>query len=168
MNSIFNQSSTVLAHMTDEELIDWLHSEGFVAMPPIVRALANRLEVACAERQLIEDELGNELDALEKAVRSFSEKFSDGLNELDDKLTSYVTDIENASRQLDALAVDARLLTDDGSPTPFYYVSNESPDDQVVVKRGTLDALQDRLDTIGKSLNELCIGDYFPDAPKFN
>lgn len=166
MNSIFNQSSTVLAHMTDEELIDWLHSEGFATMPPIVRALAERLESASAERQQFEDELGNELDALEKAVRSFSEKFSDGLNELDDKLTSYVTDIENASRQISALAVDARILTEDGKLVPFHDVSNESPDDQVVVKRGTLDALQDRLDTIGKSLNELCIGDYFPDAPE--
>ena len=166
MNSIFNQGSSVLAHMSDEELIDWLHSEGFVTMPPIVCALADRLEAACAERQQIEEDLGDEIDSLEKAARSFSEKFSDGLNELDDKLTSYVTDIENASRQISALAVDARILTEDGKLVPFYDVSNESPDDQVVVKRGTLDALQDRLDTIGKSLNELCIGDYFPDAPE--
>lgn len=168
MNSIFNQSSSVLAHMTDEELIDWLHSEGFATMPPIVRALAERLEEVCAERQQFEDELGNELDALEKAVRGFSEKFSDGLNKLNNKLTSYVTDIENASRQISALAVDARILTKDGKLVPFYDVSNESPDDRVVVKRETLDALQDRLDTIGKSLKELPIGDYFPDAPKFN
>lgn len=168
MNSIFNQSSSVLAHMTDEELIDWLHSEGFATMPPIVRALADRLEAACTERQQIEDELGDEIESLRKQMQAFVDESREGLNELDDKLTSYVTDIENASRQLDALAVDARLLTDDGSPTPFYYVSNESPDDQVVVKRGTLDALQDRLDTIGKSLKELPIGDYFPDAPKFN
>lgn len=166
MNSIFNQSSTVLAHMTDEELIDWLHSEGFVTMPPIVRALAERLETASAERQQFEDELGNELDALEKAVRSFSGKFSDGLNKLDDKLTSYVTDIENTSRRISALTVDARILTEDGKLVPFYDVSNESPDDQVVVKREALDALQDRLDTIGKSLNELPIGDYFPDIPE--
>lgn len=166
MNSIFNQGSSVLAHMSDEELIAWLHSEGFVAMPPIVRALADRLEASNAERQQIEEELGDEIDSLEKAARSFSEKFSDGLNELDDKLTSYVTDIENASRQISALAVDARILTEDGKLVPFYDVSNESPDDQVVVTRGTLDALQDRLDTIGKSLNELPIGDYFPDAPE--
>ena len=166
MNSIFNQSSSVLAHMSDEELIACLHSEGFVTMPPIVRALAERLETACTERQQIEDELGDEIESLRKQMRAFVDEFREGINELDDKLTSCVTDIENASRQLDALAMDARILTDDRIPTPFYDVSNESPDDQVVVKRGTLDALQDRLDTIGKSLNELCIGDYFPDAPE--
>lgn len=168
MNSIFNQSSSVLAHMSDEELIAWLHSEGFVTMPPIVRALAERLETACTERQQIEDELGDEIESLRKQMRAFVDEFREGLNELDDKLTSYVTDIENVSRQLDALAVDARILTEDGKLVPFYDVSNESPDDQVVVKRKALDALQDRLDTIGKSLNNLCIGDYFPDIPEID
>ena len=111
MNSIFNQGSTVLARMTDDELVSWLHSEGFAAMPPMVRT--EKVYPAASDLEL--SELG--------VLRDGEVICKEALNDLSEK-------------------------------------------ELFVIPQRQLDAIRAVLNAAGKSLNERCIGDYFPDIPE--
>lgn len=170
MNSIFNQSSSVLAHMTDDELVSWLHSEGFAAMPPIVRTLADRLETACAERQTLEEELGDEIESLEKKITSlgkevcaFSGEFKDGLNELDDELEAIAKKVNSAAGDLELSELG---VLRDGEVICKEALNDMTEKELAVIPQRQLDAIRAVLNAAGKSLNERCIGDYFPDIPE--
>ena len=159
MNSVFNLSSANLRQMTDEELLTWLHSEGLVNMPPIVRSLACRLEN-------IQDDLAaaqEEAEESEKALKKFDEAVTDALGQLDDKLGHFASDLEKVSSAI--LESEGKILLPNGELVDDLDLDEESPDDQIVIPRKELDAIRAQVDSISYAISNFEIGDLFPAPP---
>lgn len=158
MNSVFNLASYNFNQMTDDELLTWLHTEGLVNMPPIIRSLACRLEnvqddVAAAREET--EEITKKYEKLDKDV-------IDALNKLDDKLGQLASDLGKIS---DAILESQGKILLNGELIDDASLDEESPDDQIVVSRRQLDAIRAQIDSIGYAISNLETGDFFPDSP---
>lgn len=159
MNSVFNLASYNLNTMTDDELIAWLHSEGLVNMPPIIRSLACRLEdkqddVAAAQE---------ETKDLTDEVRRYGRGVTDALGQLDKELCGYASDLEKVSDTI--LESEGKILLPDGELVDDLDLDEESPDDQIVIPRKELDAIRAQVDSISYAISNFETGDLFPATP---
>ncbi len=160
MNSVFNLSSANLRQMTDEELLTWLHSEGLVNMPPIIRSLTCRLENMQEDLAAAQEEA----EESEKALKKFDEAVTDGLGQLDDKLGHFASDLEKVSSAIlesqgTILDVPGDLLIPDSE------LAEESPNDAIVIPRKELDAIRAQVDSLSYAISNFETGDLFPASP---
>lgn len=159
MNSVFNLSSANLRQMTDEELLTWLHSEGLVNMPPIIRSLTCRLENMQEDLAAAQEEA----EESEKALKKFDEAVTDGLGQLDDKLGHFASDLEKVSSAI--LESQGKILVEGDLLVDSDELDDECPDDQLVIPRKELDAIRAQVDKISYAISNLETGDFFPDRP---
>ena len=159
MNSVFNLASHTLRTMTDEELLTWLHSEGLVNMPPIIRSLTCRLENMQEDLAAAQEETKDAKEAL----RKFDEDVTEGLGDLEKELCGYASDLEKATDTI--LESEGKILLPDGTLIDDLDLDEDSPDDQIVVSRRQLDAIRARIDKIGYAISNLETGDFFPYRP---
>ena len=159
MNSVFNLASHNFNQLTDDELLSWLHSERLANMPPIIRALAERLEA-----------VQNDVAAAQEETQDVKEKFKkldtdtiEGLKKLDDKLGHFASDLEKVSSAI--LEAQGKILVEGDLLVDSDELDDECPDDQLVIPRKELDAIRARIDSIGHAISNLETGDFFPDRP---
>ena len=92
MNSVFNLSTNNLNFMTDAELVDYLHTEGFSTLPPIVKALTNRLE-ACLEARLEERlDVNQNVCRFVADVKNFNKKYKKAAARVSDVVSVHLPD----------------------------------------------------------------------------
>lgn len=159
MNSVFNLSSANLRQMTDEELLTWLHSEGLVNMPPIIRSLTCRLENMQEDLAAAQEETKD----LKDEVKDYNRGVTEGLGDLEKQLCGCASDLEKVSDAI--LESEGKILLPDGTLIDDLYLDEESPDDQIVISRRQLDAIRAQIDSVGYAISNLETGDYFPDRP---
>lgn len=80
-NSVFNASYHNLRFMDNEELLQWLQSEGLLRMPPVIQVLADRLE---------------DLIQAKEDVDYYEEQLADLSTDIPDRHVEDVTKLENA------------------------------------------------------------------------
>lgn len=160
MNSVFNLATHNLNQMTDDELLTWLHSEGLANMPPIIRSLAYRLEAVQNDVAYAEEETKEIKEKYEKLDKDTLE----GLNQLDDRLGRFASNLEKVSNAI--LEAQSTILLLDGTLIDHVADDEESPEDRMVVSRGQLDAFRKQIDSIGYALSNLETGDFFPARPQ--
>ena len=159
MNSVFNLASYNFNQLTDDELLSWLHSEGLVNMPPIIRSLACRLEnmqddLAAAQEEAVE---------VKEKFKKLDKDTTEGLNKLDDKLGHFASDLEKVSSAI--LESQGKILVEGDLLVDSDELDDECPDDQLVIPRKELDAIRDQVDKISHAISNLETGDFFPDRP---
>lgn len=159
MNSVFNLASHTLRTMTDEELLTWLHSEGLVNMPPIIRSSTRRLENMQEDLAAAQEETKD----LKDEVKDYNRGVTEGLGDLEKELCGYASDLEKVSDAI--LESEGKILLPDGTLIDDLDLDEESPDDQIVVSRRQLDAIRAQIDSVGYAISNLETGDYFPDRP---
>lgn len=159
MNSIFNLASHTLRMMSDEELLSWLHSEGLVNMPPIIRTLACRLEDVQDDVAAAQEETKD----LKDEVKNYDRNVTEGLGQIEKDLGGCASDLEKVSDAI--LEAQGKILLPDGKLIDDLDLDEESPDDQIVISRRQLDAFRAEIDSIGYAVSNLEIGDYFPASP---
>ena len=159
MNSVFNLASYNFNQLTDDELLDWLHTEGLANMPPIIRTLAERLEALQNDVTYAEEETKDVKEAFKKLDKDTIE----GLNKLDDKLGHFASDLEKVSSAI--LESQGKILVEGDLLVDSDELDDECPDDQLVIPRKELDAIRDQVDKISHAISNLETGDFFPDRP---
>ena len=166
MNSVFNLASHNFNQLTDDELLSWLHSERLANMPPIIRALAERLEAVQNDVEAVQ----NDVAAAQEETQDVKEKFKkldtdtiEGLKKLDDKLGHFASDLEKVSSAI--LEAQGKILVEGDLLVDSDELDDECPDDQLVIPRKELDAIRARIDSIGHAISNLETGDFFPDRP---
>lgn len=138
MNSIFNLSSSNLRFMSDEELLNWLHSEGLANMPPIIRDLVDRLEDAQAyveENEEWEKELEESESKLRKELEDFDAACDQYLDKVSADLDNFADRIDSALEELDGI----------------------EPEDLI--------ALREKLQSVCRDLVNYPLDDHFPETP---
>ena len=159
MNSVFNLASYNLNTMTDAELIAWLHTEGLVNMPPIIRTLAKRLEAVQNDVAYAREETYG----VKKKLKKFDKDTTEGLKKLDDKLGHFASDLEKVSSAI--LESQGKILVEGDLLVDSDELDDEYPDDQLVIPRKELDAIRAQVDKISHAISNLETGDFFPDRP---
>ena len=102
MNSIFNSSSNELKRMDADELVHWIHVEGFNRMPPIVRVLTERLE-KCLDELSEEDERRAESNKELKEGREELDSFLLKARTLASDLSGYVETLDKTPENREIL-----------------------------------------------------------------
>lgn len=154
MNSVFNLASHNLNYMDDEELLTWLRCEGLTNMPPIIRTLAQRLEALQSEILASRESVENS----DNALRTYDTGVDEGIDQLDDELGHFASDLEKVSDAI--LESGGKILLSDGT-----LIDEESPDDQIVISRRQLDAIRAQIDSIGYAISNLETREFFPASP---
>lgn len=159
MNSVFNLASYNFNQLTDDELLTWLHSEGLANMPPIIRALAERLEAVQQDVAYAQEETKD----LKDEVKDYDRGVTEGLGQLEKELCGYASDLEKVTDTI--LESEGKILLPDGKLIDDLDLDEESPDDQIVVSRRQLDSIRAQIDSIGYAISNLETGDFFPARP---
>ena len=159
MNSVFNLASHNLNYMDDEELLTWLRCEGLTNMPPIIRTLAQRLETLQSEILASRESVENS----DNALRTYDTDVDEGIDQLDDELGHFVSDLEKVSDAI--LESGGKILLSDGTLIDDLDLDEESPDDQIVISRRQLDAIRAQIDSIGYAISNLETREFFPASP---
>lgn len=159
MNSVFNLASYNFNQLTDDELLSWLHSEGLVNMPPIIRTLAERLEALQSEILASRESVENSNNAL----RTYDTGVDEGIDQLDDELGHFAADLEKVSSAI--LESQGKILVEGDLLVDSDELDDECPDDQLVIPRKELDAIRARIDSIGHAISNLETGEFFPASP---
>lgn len=159
MNSVFNLASHNFNQLTDDELLSWLHSEGLVNMPPIIRTLAERLEALQNDVAYAQEET----EEVKEKSKKLDKDTTEGLNKLDDKLGHFASDLEKVSSAI--LESQGKILVEGDLLVDSDELDDECPDDQLVIPRKELDAIRDQVDKISHAISNLETGDFFPDRP---
>lgn len=159
MNSVFNLASHNFNQLTDDELLSWLHSEGLANMPPIIRALAERLEALQSEILASRESVENS----DNALRTYDTGVDEGIDQLDDELGHFAADLEKVSSAI--LESQGKILVEGDLLVDSDELDDECPDDQLVIPRKELDAIRARIDSIGHAISNLETGEFFPASP---
>lgn len=159
MNSVFNLASYNFNQLTDDELLDWLHTEGLANMPPIIRTLAERLEAVQQDVAYAQEET----EEVKEALRKFDADVTEGLGDLEKELCGYASDLEKVTDTI--LESQGKILVEGDLLVDSDELDDECPDDQLVIPRKELDAIRARIDKIGYAISNLETGDFFPDRP---
>lgn len=159
MNSVFNLASYNFNQLTDDELLDWLHTEGLANMPPIIRTLAERLEAVQQDVAYAQEETKD----LKDEVKDYDRGVTEGLGQLEKELCGYASDLEKVTDTI--LESEGKILLPDGKLIDDLDLDEESPDDQIVVSRRQLDSIRAQIDSIGYAISNLETGDFFPARP---
>lgn len=161
MNSVFNLASYNFNQLTDDELLDWLHTEGLANMPPIIRTLAERLEAVQQDVAYAQEET----EEVKEKFKKLDKDTIESLLKLDDKLGHFASDLEKVSSAIlesqGKILVEGDLLVDSDD------LNDECPDDQLVIPRKELDAIRARIDSIGHAISNLETGEFFPASPSY-
>lgn len=163
MNSVFNLSTNNLNFLNDAELVDYLHTEGFSTLPPIVKVLAERLE-ARVESRLEENknfcQFIGDVKAFNKKYEAAADKISEVVSEYPDKPLEV----------LDSLQFDVAVLPGDlHVPDDEMPEEEKRPDDVLVISRRNFDEfsrrMRDALESItGNGDGYFAVNDYLPEA----
>jgi hypothetical protein len=159
MNSVFNLASYNFNQLTDDELLDWLHTEGLANMPPIIRTLAERLEALQSEILASRESVENS----DNALRTYDTGVDEGIDQLDDELGHFAADLEKVSSAI--LESQGKILVEGDLLVDSDELDDECPDDQLVIPRKELDAIRARIDSIGHAISNLETGEFFPASP---
>lgn len=159
MNSVFNLASYNFNQLTDDELLDWLHTEGLANMPPIIRTLAERLEALQSEILASRESVENS----DNALRTYDTGVDEGIDQLDDELGHFAADLEKVSSAI--LESQGKILVEGDLLVDSDELDDECPDDQLVIPHKELDAIRARIDSIGHAISNLETGEFFPASP---
>lgn len=163
MNSVFNLSTNNLNFMTDEELVDYLHTEGFSTLPPIVKVLAERLE---AQVEAGHEDNAN-LQQFTFDVKAFNKKYEAAADKISEIVSEYP---DKPLEILESLTLDVAVLPGDlHVPDDEMPEEEKRPDDVLVISRRNFDEfsrrMREALESItGNGDGYFAVNDYLPEA----